>query len=110
MEVTAGKAKLVFSDGVNLRYCNKGETIGQAPATVEFDDGSSLVGWVQMYGGLSAFPDGKNDNKYYLIAKEKPSPLSSDFDKGISSLCLTEHDETVIEGISGDGTKDTRPG
>ena len=82
VEITAGKAKLAFSDGVNLRYYDKG---GKLPdkhqLLLEFDDGSSLVGWVQMYGGLSAFPDGKNDSKYYIVAKEKPSPLSNDFDK-----------------------------
>jgi formamidopyrimidine-DNA glycosylase len=82
VEITAGKAKLLFSDGVNLRYCNKGAKLpDKHQLLLEFDDGSSLVGWVQMYGGLSAFPDGRNDNKYYLVAKEKPSPLSSDFDE-----------------------------
>jgi formamidopyrimidine-DNA glycosylase len=83
VEITAGKAKLVFSDGVNLRYYNKGAKLpDKHELLLEFDDGSSLVGWVQMYGGLSAFPEGKNDNKYYLIAREKPSPLSSYFDQG----------------------------
>jgi formamidopyrimidine-DNA glycosylase len=82
VEITAGKAKLVFSDGVNLRYFNKGAKLpDKHQLLLQFDDGSSLVGWVQMYGSLSAFPDGKNDNKYYLIAKQKPSPLSSDFDE-----------------------------
>ncbi|MCK5181011.1 MAG: endonuclease VIII [Dehalococcoidia bacterium] len=80
VEITAGNAKLLFSDGVNLRYYNKGEKRpDKHQLLLEFDDVSSLVGWVQMYGGLSAFPEGENDNKYYLIAKEKPSPLSSDF-------------------------------
>ena len=82
VEITAGKAKLLFSDGVNLRYYNKGEKLpDKHQLLLEFDDGSSMVGWVQMYGGLSAFPKGKNDNKYYLIAKEKPSPLSGDFNE-----------------------------
>ena len=82
VEISAGKAKLVFSDGVNLRYYDKGAKLSDRhQLLLEFDDGSSLVGWVQMYGGLSAFPDGKNDNKYYLVAKQKPSPLSSDFDE-----------------------------
>ena len=80
VEITAGNAKLLFSDGVNLRYYNKGEKRpDKHQLLLEFDDVSSLVGWVQMYGGLSAFPEGENDNKYYHIAKEKPSPLSSDF-------------------------------
>lgn len=83
VEITAGKAKLLFSDGVNLRYYSKGEKPpDKHQLLLEFDDGSSLVGWVQMYGGLSVFPEGKNDNKYYLIAKENPSPLSDDFDEG----------------------------
>jgi formamidopyrimidine-DNA glycosylase len=82
VEITAGKAKVLFSDGVNLRYYNKGAKLpDKHQLLLEFDDGSSLVGWVQMYGGLSAFLEGQNDNKYYLIAKEKPSPLSSDFDE-----------------------------
>jgi len=81
VEITAGKAKLLFSDGVNLRYYDKGEKLpDKHQLLLEFDSGSSLVGWVQMYGGLSAFPEGKNDNKYYLIAKKRPSPLSGDFD------------------------------
>jgi formamidopyrimidine-DNA glycosylase len=81
VEITAGKAKLLFSDGVNLRYYNKGEKLpSKHQLLIQFDDGSSLVGWVQMYGGLSAFQEGENDNKYYLIAKERPSPLSDDFD------------------------------
>ena len=83
LEVAAGKTKLVFSDGVNLRYYGKGAKLpDKHQLLLEFDDGSSLVGWVQMYGGLSAFSEGKNDNKYYLVAKEKPFPLSSDFDQG----------------------------
>jgi len=82
VEITAGNAKLLFSDGVNLRYYNKGEKPpDKHQLLLEFDDGSSLVGWVQMYGGLSAFPEGENDNKYYLMAKEKHSTLSSDFDE-----------------------------
>jgi len=82
VEITAGNAKLLFSDGVNLRYYNEGEKPpDKHQLLLEFDDGSSLVGWVQMYGGLSAFPEGENDNKYYLMAKEKHSTLSSDFDE-----------------------------
>jgi formamidopyrimidine-DNA glycosylase len=98
VEITAGKAKLLFSDGMSLRYYNRGAKLpDKHQLLIEFDDGSSLIGWVQMYGGLSAFPEGKNDNKYYLIAKEKPFPLSADFgedyfkslfDEGTAKLSL----------------------
>ncbi len=82
VEIAAGKAKLAFSDGVNLRYYSKSVKLpDKHQLLLEFDDGTSLVGWVQMYGGLSAFLDGKNDNRYYIMAKAKPSPLSSDFEK-----------------------------
>ncbi len=92
VEITAGKAKLVFSDGVNLRYYNKGAKLpDKHQLLLEFDDGSSLVGWVQMYGGLSAFPEGKNDSKYCIIAKEKPSPLSSDFDESYFKSLFDEN-------------------
>ena len=92
VEVAAGNAKLAFSDGVNLRYFNRGAKLpDKHQLLLEFDDGSSLVGWVQMYGGLSVFPDGKNDNKYYLVAREKPSPLSNDFDKGYFKSLFDEN-------------------
>lgn len=82
IEITAGDAKLVFGDGVHLRYYDKGEQLPtRHQLLLEFDDGSSLVASVQMYGGLWAFPEGEFDNKYYLIAKTRPSPLSGSFDR-----------------------------
>jgi len=82
VEITAGKARILFSDGVNLRYYDGSEKPpDKHQLLLEFDDGSYLVGWVQMYGGLSSFRKGENDNKYYLVAKEKPSPLSGNFDE-----------------------------
>jgi formamidopyrimidine-DNA glycosylase len=82
LEVAAGDARITFSDGVSLRYVAPGEKPPERhQLLLEFDDGSSLVGSVQMYGGLMAFPEGTNDNPYYLVAKEKPSPLSMAFDE-----------------------------
>ena len=82
VEVRAGKARIAFSDGVNLRYFAPDEKLpAKHQLLLEFDDGSFLVGSVQMYGGLMAFPAGQNDNQYYLVAKEKPSPLSAQFDR-----------------------------
>ena len=88
VEIAAGGARIAFSDGVNLRYFAPGERPpDKHQLLLEFDDGSYLVGAVQMYGGLSAFPEGTNDNKYYLVAKEKPSPLAGRFDEAwFSSL------------------------
>jgi len=96
VEITAGSAKLLFSDGANLRHYRPGEKLpDKHQLLLEFDDGSFLVGWVQMYGGLSAFPEGTNDNRYYLVARERPSPLSGDFDEAYFES-LVDHAATKL--------------
>ncbi|MBN1856335.1 MAG: endonuclease VIII [Dehalococcoidia bacterium] len=82
VEIAAGNARILFTDGVNLRYFAGGESPPpKHQLLLTFDDGSFLVGSVQMYGCLSVFPEGENDNTYYLVAKEKPSPLTDRFDE-----------------------------
>lgn len=80
VEVFAGDARIVFTDGVNLRYIQPG---GKLPdkhqLLIGFEDDSCIVASVQMYGGLWCFEDGKLDNPYYLVAKEKPNALSAAF-------------------------------
>jgi len=81
VEIWAGPAQILFGDGVSLRYFPAGERLpSKHQLLIEFDDSSSLVGSVQMYGGLWAFPAGEFDNQYYLAAKQKPSPLTDEFD------------------------------
>lgn len=81
IEVALGERRLLLGDGAALRYHKP-----QAPRPpkhqllLEFDDYSALSVSVQMYGGIWCFPEGGFDNRYYLIAKEKPSPLSAGFD------------------------------
>ncbi len=80
-EIQADGMVLSFDDGVNVRYLTP-----DAPRPkkhqllVDFDDGSSIVCTVQMYGGMNCFKDGANDNFYYTVGKEKPSPLTDAFD------------------------------
>ncbi|PPD58461.1 zinc finger domain-containing protein [Dehalogenimonas etheniformans] len=82
VEVSAADARILFSDGVNLRYFEKGDMVpDKHQLLLNFDDRTFLVGSVQMYGGLSAFRDGENVNPYYVLAKSKPSPLSKEFDE-----------------------------
>ena len=83
VENEAEDVRILFSDGVNIRYCAAGEPVpAKNQLHIEFEDNSSLVCTVQMYGGLWVYHEGENDNKYYLIAMEKPSPLSEEFDEG----------------------------
>ena len=93
VELYADEMRVAFHDGVHLRFLNPGD---KRPAKhqllIEFADGACLVAGVQMYGGLGAFADGENDNPYYLVAKQKPSPLSEAFDAAYFAalLCAAE--------------------
>jgi formamidopyrimidine-DNA glycosylase len=81
LEVWAGDARMLFSDGVVLRYLAKGEKRPpQHQLLIEFEDGTAVSASVQMYGGLSCFKEGTYQNKYYIVAREKPSPLTDKFD------------------------------
>ncbi len=82
VEIRMGNTRLLLQDGVNLRLLKPGAPIPtKHQLHLSLEDGSSLVGVVQMYGGISAFIDGENQNPYYLVAKEKPSPLTDAFDE-----------------------------
>jgi formamidopyrimidine-DNA glycosylase len=82
VEIRAGKKIILMGDGVGLRYHEMG---AQRPLKhqllLEFNDGSALSAKVQMYGGIWCFPEGKFDNFYYKVAREKPSPLTEEFDR-----------------------------
>ena len=81
VEVQAEDSAIVFTDGVNIRYFKNGEKLpDKHQLHIVFDDASSLVCSVQMYGGLSAFKAGEYDNEYYQAAISAPSPLSDEFD------------------------------
>ena len=81
IEIFAGDCRIVLGDGANLRYYNNFVNVpSKHQLLLELNDGSILVCSIQMYGAVLAFKTGTNDNKYYLIAKEKPSPLNNSFD------------------------------
>ncbi len=80
VEIASGPVRMLFGDGVNLRFHEKGEARPKKhQLLVEFQDGSALSASVQMYGGIGAYEEGSLDNPYYLAACQKPSPLTADF-------------------------------
>jgi formamidopyrimidine-DNA glycosylase len=82
VEGTAEDVRLLFSEGVNLRHFAPGARLPKKhQLVVLFSDGSALVASVQMYGGMGVYPAGENDNKYYLLSQQKPSPAESKFNK-----------------------------
>jgi len=82
VEFHAGVKRILLGDGVNIRYIPPGGAIPKKHQLyLEFTDNSALTCTVQMYGGIWAFVDGENDNPYYKVALEAPSPLSDAFDE-----------------------------
>ena len=73
---------LLFFEGVRMIYIPEGEQLPKKhQLLIEFTDASSLVCSVQMYGFFAATIREDYNYKYYLVAREKPSPLSKEFDK-----------------------------
>ena len=82
VEIEAGDARITFHDGTAPRWYKAGSKVPpKHQLYLEFDDGGFIACTVQMYGGMMAFPEGANDNFYYLVGKEMPSPLSAAFDE-----------------------------
>ena len=82
VEIRAGDKILLLGDGVNLRFHDTAAVIPQKhQLLIEFVNGSALSASVQMYGSLFCFKAGSFDNKYYQVAREKPSPLTGAFDR-----------------------------
>jgi len=97
IEIYINDARMVFGDGVNLRYYEPHQNISpKNQLHIIFHDHSSLVASVQMYGGLWAFLENTFDNKYYLIAKEKASPLHDDFNLKYFNVLF----ESITEKLS----------
>ncbi len=82
VEIELDDMRFEFGDGATIRYLPPGtEPPEKHQLLFRLDDGSHLMWTIQMYGGLGAFKAGTNDNPYYLVAKEKPSPLTDAFDQ-----------------------------
>lgn len=82
VEIFAEDCRILFGDGVRIKYHEKGERLPvKHQLMIAFDDGSSMTCSVQMYGGMWCFREGENQNPYYKVAKEKPSPYSEEFNE-----------------------------
>lgn len=82
VEISAGDTKILLGDGANIRYHEVGEDRPRKhQLQLEFDDLSALTVSIQMYGGIWCFKDDLFEYVYYDMAKNKPSPLSDEFDK-----------------------------
>jgi formamidopyrimidine-DNA glycosylase len=101
VEIQVEDVDLLFSDGVNLRFHpTPDERPLKHQLLIEFDDSTALGATVAMYGGLMCYRRGANDNPYYLVAKEKPSPLTERFSAGyFGGLFLPELDRLSLKAF-----------
>ena len=82
VEFRAGDAFMAVSEGTFWRYHADTASIPKKhQMLIEFEDDSVLSLTVRMYGGILCFREGEAENEYYLIAREKPSPLSDAFNR-----------------------------
>lgn len=95
IEIKADDMLLVIS--ANLRYYDEGE---QRPKKhqllVEFEDLSAISTTIQMWGGIFCFPEGETGGTWdYEIARQRPSPLSPEFDRAYFDGLSTMFEEEV---------------
>ena len=81
VEMDLGEYRFVAGDGVNLRFFQADEKLpARYQMRITFEDGTSLICSVQMYGAMFLFRPEEYDNYYYWVTKEKPMPNTEAFD------------------------------
>ncbi|MCL1975194.1 MAG: endonuclease VIII [Firmicutes bacterium] len=91
VEILAGSQRILLHDGIHARYLKpEDKAPDKHQMLIRFDDGSALMCTVQMYGGIEAYVEGENDNYYYKIASEKPSPLTEAFSEKYFAALIRE--------------------
>ena len=96
VEISVDNRRIVLSEGVNCRYyVDTDKMPAKHQLLIKFSDGSIFVVSVQMYGAIQAFIEGNNDNKYYYIARERPSPLNDRFDLTYFNTLRTGDTDTL---------------
>jgi formamidopyrimidine-DNA glycosylase len=91
IEIQAGDTMISFCEGASPRFHAENEKRPpKHQLLIEFEDSTALSTSVQMYGGLFCYKAGQLKNEYYLLAKEKPSPLSDQFNKAYFQQILSE--------------------
>lgn len=111
VEIKAGNVVVLINDGVGLRYHAPGQPRPtKHQLLIEFMDNSAISASVQMYGGLLCFVDGDYDNEYYRAAKEKPSPLSDQFDRAYFEQLISSADVNKLSAKAFLATDQRIPG
>ena len=82
LEIKVDDTVVALSDGAGLKYhVDDKELPKKHQLLIELDNSTFLSVSIRMYGGILCFKEGECDNKYYLTAREKPSPISKKFNE-----------------------------
>lgn len=83
IEIEAGDARLILSDGANIKYFDAGATLPRKhQLLIGFQDETCLVVSVRMYGAIWCYRAGEPEGgirDYYQAARTKPQVLSTEF-------------------------------
>jgi formamidopyrimidine-DNA glycosylase len=111
LEVRGGDTMLLFSCGIVFRLHAKDEKRPpKHQLLIEFTDETAISATVQMYGELRCFKEGEFHNRYYDIAKSKPSPLSDEFDWAYFKGLITSPDVQKLSAKAFLATEQRIPG
>lgn len=81
IEIEMEEYSFVVGDGTNIRYYASGRKLPERyQMRITLEDESSLICTVAMYGALFLIDPLTYDNPYYLVGKEKPLPVTEEFD------------------------------
>ncbi|MCH1984352.1 endonuclease VIII [Ruminococcus sp. OA3] len=96
VEMMLDEYRFVAGDGTNFRFYPAGVKLPEKyQMRITFEDGSSLLCTVQMYGTMSLFQPETYDNFYYHTAKEKPMPCTDAFDPAYFRSLRDEGGENI---------------
>jgi len=111
LELRIGDVFLALSEGAGMTLFPQGSRLpAKHQLLLELDDGSALAVSVQMYGGVMCFYAGENTNPYYLVVREKPSPLLDDFDQPFFEAILNHPEVQKLSAKAALATGQRIPG
>lgn len=80
LEIDTEDCMIVFSDGVTPRYYeNKKDYPKKHQFALIFDDDTTLICTIRMYGFIDVCPLGKCKEEYYISSSTKPNPMTEGF-------------------------------
>lgn len=114
VEIDIEDVRLLFGDGLNIRYYAPGEQIPEKhQILIAFEDESCIMGSMRMYGGVWCFPANSFDcdfTPYREGARTKPQVMSDAFDKPYFLSLINSEEKQKKSAKAFLATEQTIPG